>query len=325
MKIWCQYFHRIQNGQLILWTKKFLALLLLWICCCCPGDESHPLSTTSHVQSVTLECHVILDDLFGRYAQLACSCKCWLRCQETKKCLKWYLLSHLIANSSSFYSSELSSLKEILANTYSSCCEQLSASLFQRERQAPDFTLQCTTSQNIPANSSHCGFDWGRSCCLVFCSDNHNHDACSYFKPDSSINNLSSFNQQQHLLSARHEQTAKVKEEKRKNVFHQSRQRRQSSEFIAPYRIEVLETIKEISVLQPFNLSVRLLDKNDNLVDDLGKELSLSAEYNGKKGQEHFLQGALTAQFINGRATFANVSFLQTGTSDYDARLVMQR
>ncbi|GBO42900.1 hypothetical protein AVEN_71598-1, partial [Araneus ventricosus] len=46
----------------------------------------------------------------------------------------------------------------------------------------------------------------------------------------------------------------------------------------------------------------------NDLVDDLKKELSLSAEYNGKKGQDHFLQGALTTNFVNGRATFANVN-----------------
>ncbi|GBO00020.1 hypothetical protein AVEN_41084-1 [Araneus ventricosus] len=86
------------------------------------------------------------------------------------------------------------------ANTYSSCCEQLPTSPFQRERNAPDFNLQCAASPKIPANSSHCGIDWGRSCCLVFCSDNLNHDACSYFKPDLSINHLSSFNQVSMLL-----------------------------------------------------------------------------------------------------------------------------
>ncbi|XP_055950861.1 uncharacterized protein LOC129984942 [Argiope bruennichi] len=266
MKIWCQQFYRLQNRNIVLWTKKFLAVLLLWICCCCPGDESHPLSTTSHVQSVTLECHVILEDLYGRYAQLACSCKCWLRCQETQKCLKWYSLIRSVASSISFHSSELSTLKEILANTYSSCCEQLSASLFQREGNTPDFTLECSASSKIPANLSHCGIDWGHSCCLVFCSDNVNHDACSYFKPDSSIHHLSSFNQlqQQHLPTTRHEQTEEVKEkeEKRENVFHQSRQRRQSSGFLPPFRIEILETIKEIAVLQPFNLSIRLVDNN---------------------------------------------------------------
>ncbi|KAF8773704.1 hypothetical protein HNY73_016339 [Argiope bruennichi] len=382
MKIWCQQFYRLQNRNIVLWTKKFLAVLLLWICCCCPGDESHPLSTTSHVQSVTLECHVILEDLYGRYAQLACSCKCWLRCQETQKCLKWYSLIRSVASSISFHSSELSTLKEILkvleisirssyigftalprgtlnvledvcsvshiyrqlqrheqevlyiktsfdpsrritglqvvwtdlvceqyppmmwktpfmtwkdhgegkANLFRAFVLKLPSSrhdifssfsgvfvvrfmfllraaicfTFQRGRKHAGITREWhTTSVKIPANLSHCGIDWGHSCCLVFCSDNVNHDACSYFKPDSSIHHLSSFNQlqQQHLPTTRHEQTEEVKEkeEKRENVFHQSRQRRQSSGFLPPFRIEILETIKEIAVLQPFNLSIRLV------------------------------------------------------------------
>ncbi|KAF8773707.1 hypothetical protein HNY73_016342 [Argiope bruennichi] len=53
----------------------------------------------------------------------------------------------------------------------------------------------------------------------------------------------------------------------------------------------------------------------NNLVDDLKKDLKLNAEHNGKKGQDHVLQGALTTNFANGRATFSNISFLQTGTS----------
>ncbi|GFT83967.1 hypothetical protein NPIL_678402, partial [Nephila pilipes] len=223
--------------------------------CCYQGDESRPL-TDSHVGSVKLECHVILGDSLRKYAQLDCSCKCWIRCQDTKKCVKWHSFIHNIANSVSLHSSELSSLRDILVNTYSSCCEPFSSSSYSSEKTIPEYDLKCVTSNRLLTNSSYCGSNWRQECCLVFCLDNQNRSVCSSFKPDIPLNDFPIFITKDKLLR-RHEENTKEEEEKRNFI-----RARRSSEFRPPYRIEVLENFEEIAVLQPFNLSVRLLDRN---------------------------------------------------------------
>ncbi|GFQ94522.1 hypothetical protein TNCT_207881, partial [Trichonephila clavata] len=64
-------------------------------------------------------------------------------------------------------------------------------------------------------------------------------------------------------LLKKHEQNTKEEEEEEKGNLLRSRR---SSENVPPYKIEVLENFEEITVLQPFNLSVRLLDKNKRLL-----------------------------------------------------------
>ncbi|GFU88560.1 hypothetical protein TNCV_4442371 [Trichonephila clavipes] len=59
-------------------------------------------------------------------------------------------------------------------------------------------------------------------------------------------------------LLKKHEENTKEEEVEKGNLLRS----RRSSENMPPYKIEVLENFEEITVLQPFNLSVRLLDKN---------------------------------------------------------------
>ncbi|GIY39171.1 hypothetical protein CDAR_194011 [Caerostris darwini] len=178
-------------------------------------------------------------------------------CQETDKCLKWHSLIHTIADSSSVYSYELSSLREILTNTYKSCSTQFST--LPSLDEDPGCYIKCKEIDKIQTNSSYCDVDWNHNCCIILCLDSTHHSACSYFTPDSLKNSEPAFDKDNQRLQPRHEDT--IREENR-NSHGGLRRKKRSSKLNSPFRIEVTENVKEISVLQPFNLTVRLRDKN---------------------------------------------------------------